>query len=144
MSTELQPMSSTEQYSQLRQQIKTSLQKAQLQKKRLIQTERCFGIASLLLSAIATFITGESAIAGRPIVENWRFTTTLASVCTLGATVATSLHKQIIPTDILVETSECAAQLKALSIETTQTVYDIETVTDHYQRLVAEFSRVDV
>ena len=78
------------------------------------------------------------------MLGNWRFTTTIASVCTLGATVATGIHKQVVPTDLLVETSECTAQLKALHIETIPAVYDVETVTDNYQRLIAEFSRVDV
>ncbi|MEO0885921.1 MAG: hypothetical protein AAFY54_08265, partial [Cyanobacteria bacterium J06648_10] len=106
--------------------------------------DRRFSIASLLLGAVATFIAGQSAIADEPMLGNWRFTTTIASLCTLGATISTGVHKQVVPTDLLVETSECTAQLKVLSIETIPAVYDVETVTDNYQRLIAEFSRVDV
>ena len=138
------PTPPADEHSRLRQQIQTSLNKAKTQKTRLIQTDRRFSIASIVLGAIATFIAGESAIAGEPMLGNWRFTTTIASVCTLGATVATGIHKQVVPTDLLVETSECTAQLKALHIETIPAVYDVETVTDNYQRLIAEFSRVDV
>lgn len=133
-----------EQCNRLRQQIETSLQKAKLQKTKLIQTDMRLSIASIVLGAIATFIAGESAIAGEPMLGNWRFTTTVASICTLGATVTTGIHRQIVPTDLLVEASECTAQLKALHIETIPTVYDVEIVTDSYQRLIAEFSRVDV
>lgn len=74
---------------------------------------------------------------------NWRFTTTIASVCTLSATVAAGVHRQVVPTDLIVETSECTARLKALSIETIPATYDVDTVTDDYQRLISEFSRVD-
>ncbi|MEL6552596.1 MAG: hypothetical protein AAFQ63_03920 [Cyanobacteria bacterium J06621_11] len=143
MPPESQSNPPSDQCTRLRQRIEMSLQKARSQKTKLIQTDRRFSIASILLGAIATFIAGESAIAGEPMLGNWRFTTSVASICTLGATVATGVHKQIVPTDLLIETSECTAQLKALSIETIPAVYDVDTVTDNYQRLIAEFSRVD-
>ena len=132
-----------EQYGSLRQQIASSLQRARVQKQNLKRMDRRLSIASLVLSAIATFVAGESAIAGEPIMGDWRFTTTLASVCTLGATVTMGVHKQIVPTDLIVESSECTAQLKSLSIETIPDIYDVETVRDAYQQIIAEFSMVD-
>ncbi|MEO1386976.1 MAG: hypothetical protein AAFV85_06305 [Cyanobacteria bacterium J06634_6] len=144
MTSDLQGNQSSDQHSRMREQIKISLQKVRSQKDHLIRTDRRFSIASLLLGAIATFIAGQSAIADEPMLGNWRFTTTIASLCTLGATISTGVHKQVVPTDLLVETSECTAQLKVLSIETIPAVYDVEAVTDNYQRLIAEFSRVDV
>ncbi|MEL7331536.1 MAG: hypothetical protein AAFN12_04775 [Cyanobacteria bacterium J06560_2] len=131
-------------HERLRSQIKSSLQKVRSRKNKLMNTDKRFSIATLLLSAAATFIAGESAIAGEPIMGDWRFTTTIASLCTLGATVSTGIHKQVVPTDLIIETSECTAQLKVLSIETIPAVYDLETVTDSYQRLIAEFDKVDV
>ncbi|MEL6157741.1 MAG: hypothetical protein AAGJ95_11360 [Cyanobacteria bacterium J06554_11] len=144
MTPELTLNPSSAQCDKLRQQIQLSLQKARSQKRKLTHTDQRFSIASLLLGAVATFIAGESAIAGEPMLGNWRFTTTIASLCTLGATVATGVHKQVVPTDLIIETSECTAQLKVLAIETIPAVYDVKTVTDSYQRLIAEFSRVDV
>ncbi|MEL6490860.1 MAG: hypothetical protein AAFQ95_12950 [Cyanobacteria bacterium J06621_3] len=144
MTSDLQGNQPSDQHSRMRAQIKLSLQKVRSQKDKLLRTDRRFSIASLLLGAVATFIAGQSAIADEPMLGNWRFTTTIASLCTLGATISTGVHKQVVPTDLLVETSECTAQLKVLSIETIPAVYDVETVTDNYQRLIAEFSRVDV
>ncbi|MEM6868489.1 MAG: hypothetical protein AAGB19_06975 [Cyanobacteria bacterium P01_F01_bin.3] len=139
-----QPNMAENEHARMRSQIKLSLQKATSQRDRLMHTDRRFSIASLVLGAIATFIAGESAIAGEPMLGNWRFTTTIASLCTLGATVSTGVHKQVVPTDLLIETSECTAQLKVLAIETIPADYDVEVVTDSYQRLISEFSRVDV
>lgn len=144
MTSDLQGNQPSDQHSRMRAQIKLSLQKVRSQKDKLLRTDRRFSIASLLLGAVATFIAGQSAIADEPMLGDWRFTTTIASLCTLGATISTGVHKQVVPTDLLVETSECTAQLKVLSIETIPAVYDVEAVTDNYQRLIAEFSRVDV
>lgn len=138
-----EPDRSTKQYGLLRQQIAASLQRARAQKLKLKDADRRLSIASFVLSAIATFITGQSALAGGPIIGNWRFTATIASVCTLGATVTAGIHRQVVPTDLMIESSECVAQLKALTIETVPDVYDIETVKDTYQHLIAEFSSVD-
>ena len=144
MTSDLPGNQSLNQHSRLREQIKLSLQKVRSQRDKLTRTDRRFSIASILLGAVATFIAGESAIAGEPALGNWRFTTTIASLCTLSATVAAGVHKQVVPTELIIETSECTAQLKVLSIETIPAVYDVEAVTDSYQRLIAEFSRVDV
>ncbi|MEM6450369.1 MAG: hypothetical protein AAF703_08655 [Cyanobacteria bacterium P01_D01_bin.105] len=133
----------TDSRSLLRQQIKLSFQKATAQKKRLLRTDRRLSIATLVLSALATFIAGESAIANEPIMGNWRFTTTVASLCTLGATVTTGIQKQVAPTDLLIESSECAAKLKALSIETIPAMYEVSDVSETYQRLLAEFASVE-
>ncbi|MGD1898039.1 MAG: hypothetical protein ACFB16_13920 [Phormidesmis sp.] len=139
-----QPNFTNDEHGRLREQIKLSLQKAKSQRDQLLRNDKRFNIATLLLGAAATFIAGESAIAGEPMLGNWRTTTTIASICTLGATVATGIHKQIVPTDMIIETSECTAQLKVLAIETIPGDYDVDTVTDSYQRLIAEFSRIDV
>lgn len=144
MPSELQTNQAVEQHTRLRDQIKLSLQKAKSQRQKLMHTDRRFSIASLLLGAVATFIAGESAIVGEPMIGNWRVTTTVASLCTLGATISTGVHKQVVPTDLIVETSECTAQLKVLAIETIPATYDVDAVTDNYQRLIAEFSRVDI
>ncbi|MBE7385440.1 MAG: hypothetical protein F6J95_029080 [Leptolyngbya sp. SIO1E4] len=145
MSTEPNPSphSSNHEHSALRQQIQQSLQKAETQKKRLKSTDRRYTITNLVLSAIATFIAGESAISGEPIMGNWRFTAMMASVCTLGATLAAGIHKQIASPDQLLETSECAAKLKVLKIETISEDYELDAVNAEYQHILSEFARVD-
>lgn len=137
------PASKPANYDRLRQQILSSLERSRAQRNNLRHTDKCFSIASLVLGAIATFVAGQSAIADEPMLGNWRLTTTVASICTLGATVATGIQKQVVPTDLIVESSECTAQLKVLHIETMPEVYDVETVRDSYQRVIAEFSKID-
>ncbi len=117
MTPEAEPKQPVE-YDGLRRQISSSLESARAQRNQLKHIDKCFSITSLVLGAIATFIAGQSAIADEPMLGNWRLTTTVASLCTLGATVATGIHKQVVPTDLIVESSECTAQLKVLRIET--------------------------
>ncbi|MEO0758439.1 MAG: hypothetical protein AAFY78_16385 [Cyanobacteria bacterium J06648_16] len=135
---------STDQQDPLRRQIELSLGKAEAHRNRLKSADRRFSITNIVLGAIATFIAGESAIAGEPLMGNWRLTTTVASVCTLGATISASVHKQVVSPDLLIETSECAAKLRALKIETLSSTYPIEAVRDEYQHILSEFSRVEV
>ena len=127
----------------LREQIQQSLQKAETHKQQLKSTDRRYTIINLVLGAIATFIAGESAIADKPLVGSWRLTTTIASVCTLGATVAAGVHKQSASAERLLEASECAAKLKALKVDTISENYELDTVSGEYRRIIAEFSRVD-
>ncbi|MBE9100259.1 hypothetical protein [Vacuolonema iberomarrocanum] len=126
------PNASVDEHRLLKQQIHLSLQKAEAQKSRLKSTDRRYTIMNLVLGAIATFIAGESAIAGEPILGSWRFTATLASVCTLSATIVAGVHKQVASPDLLLEASECAAKLKALKIETIPETYELEPVSDAY------------
>lgn len=134
---------SRHEYGALREQIQQSLRKAEVQKKRLKSTDRLYTIMNIVFSAIATFIAGESAISGEPIVGNWRFTTAIASVCTLGATVSAGIHKQAVSPEQLLETSQCAAQLRSLEVATLSENYPLDAVSEEYRRILAEFAGVD-
>ncbi|MEO1620172.1 MAG: hypothetical protein AAFU53_03965 [Cyanobacteria bacterium J06632_3] len=127
----------------LKTQIDLSLQKAEAHRNRLKNADRRYSILNIVLGAIATFIAGEAAISGTPMVGGWRVTTTIASVCTLGATLSAGIHKQVASPELLIETSECAAKLKSLKIETLASSYPVEEVRDTYQNILSEFSRVE-
>ncbi|MBW4620635.1 MAG: hypothetical protein KME17_14935 [Cyanosarcina radialis HA8281-LM2] len=137
------PHSTTEQYSLLQQQIQDSLQKAQAHRNKLKKLDRRYSITNIVLGALATFIAGQSAVAGSPLVGNWRITATLASLLTLGATVISGVHKQVVSADGLSESSECVAKLKALKIELAVPTYELDGISEEYQRLLSEFSKVD-
>lgn len=62
---------------------------------------------------------------------------------TLGATLAAGIQKQIAAPDLLNEASECVAKLKALKVETVTNTYEIEQVSDEYQQILADFSKID-
>ena len=127
----------------LRQQIQQSLQRVEAQKQRLKSADRRYTIISIVLGVIATFVAGESAVTGEPLLGNWRLTTMVASVSTLSATAITGIQKQIASPEPLLETSECAAKLKALKVETISANYELEPVSDIYQGMIAEFPSVD-
>lgn len=70
--------------------------------------------------------------------------TTVASVLTLGATVAAGVQKQIAAPGLIAEVSQCVAQLKALRIETVGSSFELEKVSEEYQKILTEFSQVDL
>jgi hypothetical protein len=134
---------SNDQYAVLRNQIQHSLQKAEAQKNKLKTIDRRYSIINLCLGAVATFIAGQSAVSNDPMIGNWRATTTVASMLTLGATIAGGLQKQLAAPDLLNEVSECVAKLKALKVETVTSTFEVEEVSEEYQQILSDFSKVD-
>lgn len=132
-----------DQHDILRQHIQDSLRRAEAQRNRLKTIDRRYSIVTLCLSAVATFIAGQSAVSNDPLVGNWRATTTVASILTLGATISGGIQRQLATPDLLNETSECVAKLKALNVETVVSGYEIEQVSDEYQQILSTFSNVD-
>ncbi|MBD2527154.1 hypothetical protein [Nostoc sp. FACHB-133] len=130
-------------YDVLRQQIDDSLKKAETQKNKLKTIERRYSIINICLGALATFITGQSAVSNDPLIGNWRINTTVASVLTLGVTIVGSMQKQLAAPDLLSEASECVAKLKALKVETIVSTYDTEQVSEEYQQILSDFSKID-
>jgi hypothetical protein len=134
---------SDNQFDVLGQQIQDSLKKAEANKNKLKTIEKRYSIINILLSASATFIAGLSAVSNEPLMGNWRTTATVASVLTLGATVVGGIQKQLAAPDLLAETSECVAKLKALKVEIVVGNYDLKQVSEEYQQILSDFSKVD-
>ncbi|MGJ3248687.1 MAG: hypothetical protein ACFE0I_21750 [Elainellaceae cyanobacterium] len=145
MPPDLNPASdgSSNQHSELRQHIQLSLQKARTRKTQLISSGHRYGMATLVLSAAVTLITGGSALTGDPFLGNWRLTTSIVSACTLGAAIAAGLHSQTASPGRLLESSECVAKLQDLTIETIPETYDLEAVSEAYRHILSEFIQVD-
>lgn len=57
--------------------------------------------------------------------------------------IQSSLHKQLAAPDLLAEASECVAKLKALKVETVDSDYDVEQISETYQQILTDFSKVD-
>jgi len=131
-------------YRDLRQQIDTSLQRASTQKIKLQNLDRRYSIANIVLGAVAAFIAGQSVMGEKALIGDWKVMTTISSVLTLAATVATGVQKQIASPDLVAEVSQCVAQLKALKIETLSPTFEMEKVSEEYQKILTEFSKVDL
>jgi hypothetical protein len=128
----------------LRQQLETSLNKVEKQKNRIKRTNVWYGMASLILSALATFITGQAALSsGKKSAESWRLVCLSASVCALGATIVAGMQKQLVEPEMLIQTGECVARLKALKVKMISPEWDLKIATEQYQQILEKFPNID-
>jgi hypothetical protein len=129
----------------LDQQIQASLQKASLHKNRLRVASVRYTVASLVLSALATFFAGLSSLSGNPlIVDDWRITCAVASVFTLAATIVAGVQSQLAKPDLLTQASECVGKLRALMTDTLSPTCDWDDVRKKYQQVLIDYSGVDL
>jgi hypothetical protein len=132
-----------EQYNVLRQQIDNSLQKASAHKDRLKRASSRYSIFNILLSALATFVAGQAALAGGALVGGWRITCAVASGFALGATIVAGVQKQVADPDLMAEASECVGKLRALKIDTLAPTYDLDGARKKYQQILSDFSKIE-
>jgi len=122
----------------LREQIYSSLEKAQVQKNTLKRNNLRYTTANIVLSALAALLAGTAGTLGNQ-AGTWKVTCLLAAVFSAGAAASAKLQTA----EQLTEASECVGQLKALKVETIIPTYDWEQVSEKYQRLLSEFSTLD-
>jgi hypothetical protein len=91
--------------SQLDQQIQTSFQKANSLRKKLEKKASRYIVAGIVLSALATFVTGVPSLMGQPIIGEWRLNCTIAALITLITTIVTSVQNQVAKPEILAKAS---------------------------------------
>ncbi|MGH2416423.1 MAG: hypothetical protein ACRDEA_22555 [Microcystaceae cyanobacterium] len=126
-----------QQFNVLREQIESSLEKAQVQKTALKRNNSRYTTANIILGVLATLLAGTAGIFGN--AANWKGTCLLAAICSAGATVTAKMQTA----EQLTEASECVGQLKALKVETITPTDDLEEVSEKYQQILSEFSTVD-
>lgn len=122
----------------LREQIYSSLEKAQAQKNTIKRNNSRCTAANIVLSAFAALLAGTAGTLSNQ-TGNWRVTCLLAAVFSTGAAVTAKMQTA----EQLTEASECVGQLKALKIETIIPNYDWEQVSEKYQQILSEFSTID-
>lgn len=127
----------------LRQHIQSSLQKAEAQRLKLKAIDRRYSIINLCLGTLATFIAGQSGASNEPLIVDWRTTATVASVLTLSVTIVGGIQKQLAAPDMITEVNECVAKLKALKIETVVPTFEVDQVSEEYQQILSDFTKVD-
>jgi hypothetical protein len=120
----------------LREQIATSLNKAQVQKNRLQRHNSRCSTVNLVLSLFAT-ILATAALSGT--AGQWKQLCLISAMCSAGATVTAKMQ----PTDQLAEVSECVGELKELVIATIAPTYDMEISQEKYRQILSEFSTID-
>lgn len=125
------------QFSALREQIHSSLEKARAQKNILKRTNSRYITTNIILGVLATSLAGMAGTVGN--AKNWKPICLLAAVCSAGAAVTAKMQA----TEQLTEASECVGQLRALKVETITPTYDLEQVSEKYQQILSEFSSID-
>lgn len=121
----------------LREQISSSLKKAQVQKNTLKRNNSRYATTNIILSALATLLAATAGLFGN--AANWKGACLLAAVCSSVVTVTTKMQKA----EQLTEASECVGQLKALNVETIVPTYDLDEVSGKYQQILSNFSTID-
>jgi len=128
---------SEKQLDMLREQIFSSLEKAQAQKNTLKRNNARHTTTNIILSVLATLLAGTAGILGN--AANWKITCILAAACSAGATVTAKMQTA----EQLTEASECVGQLKSLKVEMMLPNYNLEQVSEKYQQILSEFSTID-
>jgi hypothetical protein len=124
---------STTQPDVLREQIDSSLTKAQAQKNTLKRNSSRYSTANIVLGAIAAALAGTAGTVGK--ADTWKPICLFAAVCSVGATVTAKLQTA----DQLTEISEGVGQLKALKFETIVPAYNSKQVGEKYQQILLAF-----
>jgi putative cell wall-binding protein len=127
----------TKQSDVLREQISSSLERAQVQKSTLKRNNSRYTTSNIILSALAALLATTAGIFGN--AANWKGVCILAAICSSGAVVTAKMQTA----EQLNEASECVGQLKALKVETIPLTYDWEQVSEKYQQILSEFSTID-
>lgn len=120
----------------MREQISSSLEKAQTQKNLLKRNSTRYTTANIVLGAIAALLAGTAGTVGK--AATWKPICLLASACSVLQCAKLQTTEQ------LTEASECVGQLKALRIETIAHTYDLERVSEKYKQILSGFSTIDV
>lgn len=127
------------------QQIQASLQKASGHKERLKGATSRYGLAGIILSALATFFAGLSSLSGKPIVvDDWRITCAVAALFTLAATIVGGVQSQLAKPELLTLAGECVGKLRALMSDTLSPACNWEDVRKKYQQVLIDYAGVDL
>jgi len=131
----------------LRQEIETSLQKANAQKTRLQNSKKRFDITNTLLSALSTFVAGLATVSGQPLAgsgdDGWRLTCGLAALLTLAATVVSGIQPSSESSKLLSEANACVAKLRALQLEMLNPNFKVPEISQQYQKVLTSHPQVD-
>lgn len=125
------------QFNVLREQVESSLEKAQVQKNTLKRKNARYTIANVILGALAALLAGTAGTVGN--AANWKPICLLAAACSASAAVTAKMQTP----EQLTEASECVGQLKALKVKTIAPTDDLEEVSEKYQQILSEFSTID-
>ena len=126
------------QFDAMREQISSSLEKAQAQKNTLKRNNNRYTTTGIILAALAALFAGTAGTLGND--KNWKPICLLAAVCSAGVTVTTKLQMA----EQLTEAGECVGQLKVLKVETITPTYDLAQVSTKYQQIIPNYSALDV
>jgi hypothetical protein len=122
----------------LREDIKRSLEKAQVQRSAVKCQNYNYAMTNIVFSSIAAFLAGAAGLLGNQ-GGFWKESCLLAAAFSTTAAVAAKVQKP----DELAEASEYVGKLKALKVETSVPNRDWQEVSERYQQILSECVSID-
>jgi hypothetical protein len=122
----------------LREEIKSSLEKAQVQRSAIERHNSNYATLNLIFSVIAALLAGTAGILGTQ-GGMWKETCLFSAAFSAAAMAAAKTQM----TEQMTDTSECVGQLKALKVETLVSNCDWGQVSEKYQHILSEFVSID-
>lgn len=122
----------------MREQISSSLEKAQVRRNTFKHKNSRYTTANIVLSALAALLAGMAGTIGN--AQNWKLTCLFAAVCSAGVTVTSKLQTA----EQLNEVSEYVGQLRALKVEVITPTYNLKQVSEKYQQVLSQYSAIDL
>jgi hypothetical protein len=126
----------------LQQQIHDSLQKVSAYREKLKRGMSRSSIANIVLSALATLITGQATVLKTSPMGTWRFVCIIAAGFAASATIIAGVQKQLADPELLTEAGECVGKLRGLAVETAIPGYDVDKIKREYKQILTDCSRV--
>jgi hypothetical protein len=122
----------------LREEIKNSLEKAQVQRSAIKRHNSNYATLNIVFSAIAALLAGTAGILGTQ-GGLWKETCLFSAAFSAAAMAAAKTQM----TEQMTDTSECVGQLKALKVETLVANCDWDQVSEKYHHIHSELVSID-
>lgn len=128
----------------LTEEVKRQAEHAAAFKQKYRTLDTLFLVASIVLGAAATVVTGASAIAknlnstlpAKDVID-WA-----ATICAAGATVSVTLHKTLKTSDLLSRGTACHAELASLRVELDDEKADRSALRKQYQHILTKYPEI--
>ena len=123
----------------LRAEIDEDLGRATSFTNRLRRTDRRYGLTSTALGGAAGVVAGLPAATG-VAPGGWQFTCVVVALIAFGGTLVGALRQHVSEPDVVAKANERVGKLRSLRLDTVSSRFDVESIGERYQQVLAEYS----
>ena len=106
---------------------------------RLRRTDRRYGLTSTALGGAAGVVAGLPAATG-VAPGGWQFTCVVVALIAFGGTLVGALRQHVSEPDVVAKANEHVGKLRSLRLDTVSPRFDVESIGERYQHVLAEYS----